>query len=101
LSHCRLKCSGRPLMVRGTVRPDRESADSGDGQRSAVLADLGAVRFLGRRCRRLLEDLRRTAGLTVVVISHDFSGLEDLCPRTLNLHDGELAATPTAAGGMS
>jgi len=49
----------------------------------------------------LLEDLRRTAGVTVVVISHDFSGLEDLCPRTLNLHDGELAATPTAAGGMS
>jgi energy-coupling factor transport system ATP-binding protein len=39
--------------------------------------------------------------VTVVVISHDFSGLEDLCPRTLNLHDGELAATPTAAGGMS
>jgi len=49
----------------------------------------------------LLEDLRRTAGVTVVVISHDFSGLEDLCPRTLNLHDGELAATPTATGGMS
>ena len=49
---------------------------------------------------RLLEDLRRTAGLTVVVISHDFSGLEDLCPRTLHLHDGQLAA-PTAAGELS
>ena len=34
---------------------------------------------------RLLEDLRRDAGLTVVVISHDFSGLEELCPRTLHL----------------
>ena len=29
---------------------------------------------------RLLEDLRRRAGLTIVVISHDFHGLEDLCP---------------------
>jgi energy-coupling factor transport system ATP-binding protein len=50
---------------------------------------------------RLLEDLRRRAGLTVVVISHDFSGLEDLCPRTLHLRDGVLAPAPTAAGGMS
>jgi energy-coupling factor transporter ATP-binding protein EcfA2 len=50
---------------------------------------------------RLLEDLRRRAGLTVVVISHDFSGLEDLCPRTLHLDDGVLAPAPTAAGGMS
>jgi len=49
---------------------------------------------------RLLEDLRRNAGLTVVVISHDFSGLEDLCPRTLHLHEGQLA-TPTAAKGVS
>lgn len=47
---------------------------------------------------RLLADLRRTAGLTVVVISHDFSGLEDLCPRTLHLRDGALAPAPTAAG---
>ena len=50
---------------------------------------------------RLLEDLRRRAGLTVVVISHDFSGLEDLCPRTLELQDGVLAPAPAAAGGMS
>ena len=50
---------------------------------------------------RLLEDLRRNAGLTVVVISHDFSGLEDLCSRTLHLHDGLLAPASTAAGGMS
>ncbi|MFN3002096.1 ABC transporter ATP-binding protein [Mycolicibacterium wolinskyi] len=48
---------------------------------------------------RLLEDLRRTSGLTVVVISHDFSGLEGLCPRTLHLRDGALALAPTAAGG--
>ena len=50
---------------------------------------------------RLLADLRRNAGLTVVVISHDFSGLEELCPRTLHLRDGEFAATPTTTGGMS
>jgi energy-coupling factor transport system ATP-binding protein len=51
---------------------------------------------------RVLEDLRRRAGVTVVVISHDFAGLDDLCPRTLHLRDGELASTPTtAAGGMS
>lgn len=48
---------------------------------------------------RLLEDLRRNSGLTVVVISHDFTGLEGLCPRTLHLHDGELALAPTTAGG--
>lgn len=48
---------------------------------------------------RLLEDLRRNSGLTVVVISHDFSGLEVLCPRTLHLHEGALALAPTAAGG--
>jgi len=50
---------------------------------------------------RLLEDLRRHAGLTVVVISHDFSGLESLCPRTLHLQDGVLTPTPTTTGGMS
>ncbi|OMB76813.1 ABC transporter ATP-binding protein [Mycolicibacterium conceptionense] len=48
---------------------------------------------------RLLEDLRHNNGLTVVVISHDFTGLESLCPRTLHLHQGELALAPTAAGG--
>ncbi|MDV3128342.1 ATP-binding cassette domain-containing protein [Mycobacterium sp. 21AC1] len=48
---------------------------------------------------RLLEDLRRDRGLTVVVISHDFSGLEGLCPRTLHLQGGSLALAPTATGG--
>lgn len=48
---------------------------------------------------RLLEDLRRDRGLTVVVISHDFTGLDGLCPRTLHLEGGELARTPTVAGG--
>lgn len=50
---------------------------------------------------RLLEELRRTAGLTLVVISHDFSGLDGLCTRTVHMEDGMVAPTPTAAGGMS
>jgi energy-coupling factor transporter ATP-binding protein EcfA2 len=53
---------------------------------------------------RLLEDLRRDRGLTVVVISHDYAGMEDLCPRILHLHDGVLEPEPAAAtratGGM-
>ncbi len=50
---------------------------------------------------RLLEDLRRERGLTVVVISHDFVGLEDLCPRTLHLRNGTLEPVTAAAGGMA
>lgn len=50
---------------------------------------------------RLVTDLRRKAGLTVVVISHDFSGLEELCPRTLLLRDGLLAPASATAGGLS
>jgi energy-coupling factor transport system ATP-binding protein len=49
---------------------------------------------------RLLEDLRRNSGLTVVVISHDFTGLEELCPRTLHLRDGVLVQTATTTGGV-
>lgn len=50
---------------------------------------------------RLLGELRRHFGLTIVIISHDFSGLEDVCPRTLHLHNGVLTATPTVAGDRS
>jgi energy-coupling factor transporter transmembrane protein EcfT len=46
---------------------------------------------------RLLADRRRDTGLTVVVISHDFAGLEELCPRTLHLRDGLLEPAPVAA----
>jgi energy-coupling factor transporter ATP-binding protein EcfA2 len=45
---------------------------------------------------RLLADRRRDTGLTVVVISHDFAGLEELCPRALHLRDGRLEPTPAA-----
>lgn len=49
---------------------------------------------------RLLENLRRERGLTVVVISHDIVGLEELCPRSLYLRNGTLQTASTAAGGM-
>jgi energy-coupling factor transport system ATP-binding protein len=58
--------------------------------------DVGSQRGL----LRLLESLRRERGLTVVVISHDIVGLEDLCPRALFLRDGSLETASTAAGGM-
>ncbi|MDT5175446.1 MAG: energy-coupling factor transport system ATP-binding protein, partial [Mycobacterium sp.] len=48
---------------------------------------------------RLLADRRRDTGLTVVVISHDFAGLEELCPRTLHLRDGVLEPASAAARG--
>jgi energy-coupling factor transport system ATP-binding protein len=50
---------------------------------------------------RLLEELRREQGLTVVVISHDFAGLEELCPRTLDLRNGVLEPAAATAGGMA
>jgi len=50
---------------------------------------------------RLLEDLRREQGLTVVVISHDFGGLEELCPRTLHLRNGTVEPMSTTARGMA
>ncbi len=49
---------------------------------------------------RLLEELRREKGLTVIVISHDFTGLEELCPRTLHLRDGVLEPVSATAGGL-
>jgi energy-coupling factor transport system ATP-binding protein len=63
------------------------------------LAGLDAVTQSG--LVRLLEELRREQGLTVVVISHDFGGLDELCPRTLDLRDGVLHAVTAAAGGLS
>ena len=63
------------------------------------LAGLDAVTQSG--LVRLIEELRREQGLTVVVISHDFAGLEELCPRTLDLRDGVLHAVTAAAGGLS
>ena len=52
---------------------------------------------------RVLADLRRTRGLTLVVISHDFIGLDEVCPRTIQLRKGVLEAVSTtaAAGGRA
>ena len=47
---------------------------------------------------RLLVDLRLNTGLTVVVISHDFAGLEELCPRILHLEKGVVASGSRASG---
>jgi energy-coupling factor transport system ATP-binding protein len=49
---------------------------------------------------RLLQRLRRV-GLTVVVISHDFAGLDDLCPRVLHLRAGILESATMAGKGKS
>ncbi|MCB0931659.1 MAG: ATP-binding cassette domain-containing protein [Mycobacterium sp.] len=49
----------------------------------------------------LLTDLRRNAGLTVVVISHDFVGLQDLCPRILHFDRGRLTPASGVIGGSS
>jgi energy-coupling factor transport system ATP-binding protein len=54
-----------------------------------------------RNLLRLLTDLRRNAGLTVVVISHDFAGLEGLCPRILHLRDGVMEPAAQTAGGLT
>jgi energy-coupling factor transport system ATP-binding protein len=59
--------------------------------------DVGSQRGL----MRLLADLRRERGLTVVVISHDFVGLEDVCPRTLHLRDGMLETVSTTAEAVA
>jgi len=50
---------------------------------------------------RLLTDLRLNTGLTVIVISHDFAGLEELCPRVLHLDNGVLTPAAITAGELS
>lgn len=54
-----------------------------------------------RNLVRLLVDLRRETGLTVVVISHDFVGLEELCPRIVHLDAGAMAPVSAPAGDLS
>jgi energy-coupling factor transporter ATP-binding protein EcfA2 len=49
---------------------------------------------------RLLEELRTERGLTLVVISHDFVGLEDVCPRTVHLRNGMLETVSSVVGGL-
>lgn len=44
---------------------------------------------------QLILDLRRTLGLTVVLISHDLDTLFDVCDRIAVLHDGRILAIGT------
>ena len=112
----------RVITALGSVGLDASLADrridqlSGGQMRRVVLAGLlarspralildeplaGLDGASARGLLRVLERLRRDDGLTVIVISHDFTGLEDLCPRILHLQDGVLATAPTTAGGVS
>lgn len=63
------------------------------------LAGLDAA--TARGLLRLLEELRRERALSLVVISHDFTGLDELCPQVLHLRDGVLQQASTAAEGVS
>ena len=70
------------------------------------LSLVGPVRYrrayyLCRACGKGLFPFDRNAGLTVVVISHDFAGLEELCPRILKLRDGVMEPASQPAGGLS
>lgn len=46
----------------------------------------------------LLERLRRDTGMTVVVISHDATGMAGLCPRTVQLQARTLQPVPVGGG---
>lgn len=54
-----------------------------------------------RGLQSLLEGLRRDTGLTVVVISHDATGMDGLCPRVVHLRDGTLQPASSTSGGVS
>jgi energy-coupling factor transport system ATP-binding protein len=49
----------------------------------------------------LLDDLRRRTGLTVIVVSHDISGVGDALPRTLFLHEGMMQPAAARTGGAA
>ena len=59
--------------------------------------DAGSARDLVQ----LLTDLRHTTGLTIIMISHDFLGLDQLCPRVLRLHNGAIETPVSPATGAS
>lgn len=50
---------------------------------------------------RLLVELRESQSLTVLVISHDFDGMQELCPRTLHLQSGVLVPESVTVGEVS
>lgn len=89
---------------------------SGGQQRRLVLAGLLARRprvlildeplagldaASARGLVQLLTDLRRDTGLTIIMISHDFLGLDRLCPRVLRLHTGVIQTPVSPSTGAS
>ena len=63
------------------------------------LAGLDAASHRG--LLHLLADLRTNSGLTIVIISHDFGGLQEVCPRILHLNGGVLEPVGTPAGSLT
>lgn len=47
---------------------------------------------------RLLIEVRERERLTIVVISHDFDGMQELCPRTVHLQSGVLLPEAVGSG---
>ncbi|RIU18269.1 ATP-binding cassette domain-containing protein [Mycobacteroides abscessus] len=47
---------------------------------------------------RLLIEVRERERLTIVVISHDFGGMQELCPRTVHLQSGVLLPEAVGSG---
>ncbi|BBB41169.1 ABC transporter ATP-binding protein [Mycobacteroides abscessus subsp. bolletii BD] len=47
---------------------------------------------------RLLVEVRERERLTIVVISHDFDGMQELCPRTVHLQSGVLLPEAVGSG---
>lgn len=47
---------------------------------------------------RLLIEVRERERLTIVVISHDFDGMQELCPRTVHLRSGVLLPEAVGSG---
>lgn len=50
---------------------------------------------------RLLVQVRERERLTIVVISHDFDGMQELCPRTVHLQSGVLLPESVGSGNRS
>ncbi len=89
---------------------------SGGQQRRLVLAGLLARRprvlildeplagldvASARGLVELLTALRRDTGLTIVMISHDFAGRDQLCPSVLRLHNGAIQTPVSSSTGAS
>ncbi len=47
---------------------------------------------------RLLADLRRRQGLTIIVISHDLEGMDQVCDRVVRLARGRIVADGSRVG---